>query len=189
MLTVLLFLIFFIILFVEKKYYGKEYPYEFNYNKEYKLYKNVGKKWRKKLSNKRGCNTYIEWKDEFQNKYLKRFEKNPHNILNFEKYLKKRLKISNVTYEAIKVIECPVFIAEITIGLENLFDTTSAGEMLYGVIGMIDILTITLFAAIFLLDKHYTKICFYEDCIEIVEEFSESIKELDEGKVRNDFVE
>lgn len=86
---------------------------------------------------------------------MKRFEKNPNNLLNFEKYLKKRLKISNVTYEATKVIECPIFIAEITIGLENLFNTTSAEEMFYGVVGMVDILTITLFAANWLLDKHY----------------------------------
>ena len=176
MLAILLFLIFFIIILVEKKYYGEEYPYEFNYNKEYRSYKHVGKKWRKKSRDKSACNTYIEWKDKFQTNYLKRFEKNPNNILNFEKYLKKKLKVSNVTYEVIKVIECPIFIAEITIGFEKIFDATTIGKFVYGMVGMVDILTVTLFAAILLLNKHYTKICFYEDCIEIVEQFREEEK-------------
>lgn len=178
MLTGLFFVVYFIIKIVGLKSKEGKYPYKFDYSSEFKYYRAVGRNWKKKKDNKQSCDTYIEWKEYFINKFVKNLDvtNSSNNIINFEKYLKKELVSANVYYEAVKVIECPVFITEIAICLEKVLGATTIKAFLIGMIGMLDLLLVTLLIAVILLKKYYEKVCFYEDCIEIIEEYREEKK-------------
>lgn len=156
---------------VQNKTKNKYRPYNFDEKIEYKIYKNIGGRYRREFTGKKlktnkkypDFNTYLEWEMYFKNK----FSKGARNDCNFKHYLNKELLMNQRFLEIAKSLAIPVYICEIT----ALVTVYSAIDKLNEMSDYV-VLIITIFTIIFgfnIISHFDKKVIFLKDCINIID--------------------
>lgn len=145
-------------------------PYNFDEKLEYKIYDNIGERYKSEFMGKKPIinekipdfDKYSEWKDYFKNKFSKGFS----NKGDFKKYLKRRLRIYQRLREVFVSAALPIYIGIMTMEIELFSKEYYPTRVLISalVIGAIFILIIS----IFFVHKYRTRINFFKDCIDLI---------------------
>ena len=145
-------------MFKQKK---KEYFYNFNYDKEKKIYDNIGNR-----GKCRSFSTYLEWRA-----YVEEIIPNDFiNLTNFKRYLNRKARNAERSLEVYKTIAVPMYMAIVTV--YATFAATQSQDMLnmllYWNVGILLILGLTIAVQIMCFGASQRKI-FYNDYIEIIQ--------------------
>lgn len=151
-------------------------PYNFDEKKEYKIYNNIGERYRKEFVGEKtkvnekypDFDKYLEWEKYFTVKFLN----GDNNDCNFLHYLNRKLRIQKRCVELYKTVAVPIYImmvsATISMYSSKNYPILSLNEML--IIGIIIILVSSLYST----HVYTAKKCFYEDCIKVIENLDTS---------------
>ncbi len=159
------------------RYKKKKYtPYNFNEKKEYRIYKNIGKRYRKeyreekiKENKKFPCfDKYSEWEKYFIHKFLV----SNYNSNNFLHFLNGKYRMFQKEEEYYKILVIPLYIALMTIILTIYSTTNLSVEKLIGTLVFEIIIVIA--ASIYYLYKIGQKVNFYEDCMKVINDHNAS---------------
>lgn len=145
-------------------------PYNFDEKLEYKIYDNIGERYKKEFMGKKtkaneeypDFDKYKEWRKYFKKKFLIGVS-NKHD---FKKFLNRRLRIYQRFREVFLSVALPIYIGIITTEIELFSNEYYPTSVLISamVVGAISILVIS----IFFVHKYSTRICFFEDCIDLL---------------------
>lgn len=94
-------------------------PYRFDEKKEYKIYHNIGKRYRKEFTGEKSkvnekypdFDKYSEWEKYFTKKFLL----NNYNTCDFLHYLNEKLRFYQIFRECLKSLVIPIYVAILTI--------------------------------------------------------------------------
>ena len=146
----------------------KEFPYNFNVMKEYKIYKNIGytqnnllvnlKRWQ----SREVFSKYSEWEKYFKDSYLAKF----NNLNDFQCYLNKKKEVCELILKVHDKIYIPIVLAEIS----TVFSMIDNEIELNTYIILLILLLITIVITIVILVGYNGRKSFYTKCISIIEE-------------------
>lgn len=146
----------------------KEFPYNFNVMREYKIYKNIGNiqnNLLKKLAGhkkKENFSKYSEWEKYFKYTYLARFT----NLYDFQCYLNKKKRNCELILKIHDKVYIPIVLAEVSV-----FFAMANKEKNIGIWGfMFALLLATIGITIKILIEYSGRKDFYTKCISIIKE-------------------